>query len=458
MASRHSRAMAGSDAAALAASYELAWALPFVGWLLTMGLAPLVAPRLWQAHYGKLAALWAAVFLLPDALFHGVRAMLAGLFAMAIEQYIPFALLLGSFFVITGGLRLTGTPRGTPGVNTALLALGTLFASVVGTVGATLLLVRPLIRANRHRARATHVFVFFIFLVANVGGALSPLGDPPLLLGYLKGVPFFWPAAHLALPTLVLAGGLLAVFYALDRFLHRRRPTEPSVLAEIETLGLEGAINLLLLALAILALMLRLGWPSNAGITLLGVSWSYEAMAADGLLIVAGLLSLALTRPAIRRANDFAWAPLAEVAIVFAAIFITLIPVTAMLVAGHDGPLAPLIAHLWQNGTPNDALFYRATGMLSALLDNAPTYLMFFGVAGNDATHLTGPLASTLAAISAGAVYFGGLTYIGNSPNLMVKAIVESQGLRMPSFFGYVGWGLVCLLPWLLVVEAIFFH
>ena len=455
--------MAGSDAAALAASYELAWALPFVGWLLTMGLAPLVAPRLWQAHYGKLAALWAAAFLLPDAFFHGARAMLAGLFATAVEQYLPFALLLGAFFVIAGGLRLTGTPRGTPGVNTALLAIGVLLASVIGTVGAALLMVRPLVRANRHRGAATHVFVFFIFLVANLGGALTPLGNPPLLLGYLKGVPFFWPAVHLALPTAVLAGGLLATFYALDRFLHRRRRAAPSVLAEpvlaeIERLGIEGAINLPLLALAILALMLRLWWPSGAGITLVGVTWPYEAMATDGLLIVAGLLSLRLTRPAIRRANDFAWAPLAEVAIVFAAIFITLIPVTAMLTAGRDGPLAPLIAHLWQNGAPDNPLFYRATGVLSALLDNAPTYLMVFGVAGNDAAHLTGPLASTLAAISAGAVYFGGLTYIGNSPNLMVKAIVESQGLRMPSFFGYVGWGLICLLPWLLVVEAIFFH
>lgn len=450
--------MSGADTAALAASYDLAWALPFVGWLLTMGLAPLTVPRLWQAHYGKLAALWAAAFLLPDALLHGARAMLAGLFAMAVEQYLPFALLLGAFFVIAGGLRLTGTPRGTPGVNTVLLALGVLLASVIGTVGAALLMVRPLARANRHRGAATHVFVFFIFLVANIGGALTPLGNPPLLLGYLKGVPFFWPAVHLALPTLVLTGGLLATFYALDRFLHRRRSAATPMLPEIERLGIEGAINLPLLALAILALMLRLWWPSGAGITLGGVSWPYEAMATDGLLVVAGLLSLALTRPAIRRANDFAWAPLAEVAIVFAAIFITLIPVTAMLAAGRDGPLAPLIAHLWRNGTPDDALFYRATGVLSALLDNAPTYLMFFGVAGNDAPHLTGSLASTLAAISAGAVYFGGLTYIGNSPNLMVKAIVESQGLRMPSFFGYVGWGLVCLLPWLLVVEAIFFH
>jgi len=455
----HSRFMALPFGSELAGPFGLIWALPFLGMLLTIALAPLVAPRLWHRHYGKAAAFWAAAFLVPDGMRTGGRATLASFLDMALHQYLPFMLLLGALFVIAGGLRLTGTPRATPAVNTALLAGGVVLASVIGTIGAAMLLLRPLLRANRHRAQPTHVFVFFIFLVANVGGALTPLGNAPLLLGYLKGVPFFWPAIHLALPTLVLTAGLLGTFYALDRMTQRRaREDGQRVMAEIEKLGIEGAVNLALLPVAILALMVKSLLPPSDGVEILGVPWSMADIAADALLVMAAGLSLALTRPATRQANAFAWEPLVEVAILFAVIFVTLIPVTEMMAAGLSGPAAPLFAQIYAGGTANNALYYRMTGLLSALLDNAPTYLMFFGLAGNDAAKLAGPFAGTLAAVSAGAAYFGGLTYIGNAPNLMVKAIVESQGLRMPSFFGYVGYAAVCLLPWLLVVEALFFH
>lgn len=440
-------------------SYGLVWALPFVGLLLTIGLAPLLVGRLWHRHYGAIVAAWAAAFVLPAATLLGPRPALGALLETALHQYLPFMLMLGTLYVVAGGLRMHGTPRGGPGVNTTLLAIGTVLASLVGTIGAALLMLRPLLRANRQRSRPTHVYVFYIFLVANIGGALTPLGNPPLLLGYLAGVPFTWPLRHLALPTLILAAGVLATFYALDRRMHRRWPDgAPAVLEEVEKLSLDGMINLPLLAIAVASVLLRSIWPAPSGVTLLGVTWRYDEIATDGLLLGVAVASLALTPRAIRTANDFAWEPLSEVGILFAAIFVTLIPLTAMLEAGLHGPLAPLLDAFIKNGVPDNALFYRGGGVMSALLDNAPTYLLFFGLAGGDPQVLTGPLATTLAAISAGTAYFGGLTYLGNAPNLMVKAIVERQGVPMPSFFGYLGWSVLCLLPWLLLIEALFFH
>jgi Na+/H+ antiporter NhaD/arsenite permease-like protein len=393
----------------------------------------------------------------PALRHDGPRAAVAALIETAVDEYIPFVLLMGSLFVVSGGLRVTGAPRGTPPVNTALLALGTILAGVIGTPGASLLMLRPLIRANAHRRRVTHLFVFFILLVANVGGAFSPIGNPPLFLGYLKGVPLFWPTVHLALPTITLSLGLLASFYALDHYM-RPAAHEVAVLPELEKLGIEGGVNLVLLAAAVFAIMLRLFWSSPAGLSLLGVAWNSVDIVSDLLLLGVGVASFALTAPATRRANDFTWGPLIEVAILFAAIFVTLIPVTAMMAAGEAGPLSLLAKALIAGGVPDNALFFRATGLMSAFLDNTPSYLLFFGLAGGDPARLAGPLATTLAAISTGACYFGGLTYLGNAPNLMIRAIAESHGIRMPGFLGYMGWAGVCLVPWLLLIEAIFFH
>ncbi len=435
----------------------LAWGIPFAGLLLTIALAPLAAPRLWHDHYGKIATAWGLSFVVADALRQGAAGTGREILATALHEYLPFVLLLGALFAIAGGLRIKGTPRGTPAVNVALLAFGTLIASVIGTTGASMVLIRPLIRANRHRAKAAHVFVFFILLVANVGGGLSPLGDPPLFLGYLLGVPFFWPLIHLGAPVLVLAAILLVLFYALDMLMHRRNESPSSPLQEIEKLGLDGKLNLVLLAGVVAVVVLRAAWHPAAGIDLFGVGWNPSDIVADAALLILGTLSLAFTPATVRRANEFSWGPMIEVAILFAAIFVTLIPVMAMIGAGPDGAAAPLIARLFLGGAPNDLVFYWATGGLSAFLDNAPTYVVFFGFAGDDPALLTGGLARTLMAISAGAVFFGGMSYIGNAPNFMVKAIVESHGIKMPSFFGYVGWAALCLLPWLFVVGWLFF-
>lgn len=434
------------------------WAVPFLGLLLTFACAPLLAPPLWHRHYPWWTALWSLAFLLPAAGIDGPGAVLDAVLATALLQYLPFVLLLGALFAVAGGLRITGTPRGGPLVNTALLALGALLASFIGSTGAALLTIRPLVRANRHRRYRRHVFVFLILLVANVGGALTPLGNPPIFLGFLSGVPFFWPLSHLWAPTALVGGGLLASFYALDRHLFRRRGGDnPALLPEIEKLGLEGGVNLALLALVIAAVMLRAFWHPAAALSLRGLRWDAEAITADALLLGAALLSLALTARQTRQRNDFAWAPMTEVAILFAGIFITLLPVTAMIAAGPAGPAAALFERLLSDGAPVDYRFYWATGLLSAFLDNAPTYLVFFGFAGGDAAHLTHAVPRTLAAISAAAAFFGAFSYLGNAPNLLIKRLAEQQGIAMPQFFGYIGWAILWLLPWLLLVQAIFF-
>ena len=441
----------------MASAMTLAFGIPFAGLLLTIALLPWLAPNLWHRHYGKAAACWAIISLVADAVRHGAGATMTTIIALAVHEYLPFILLLGALFVIAGGVRLTGTLRAAPAVNVALLGVGTAMASVIGTTGASMVMLRPLIRANRRRHRTSHVYVFFILLVANVGGGLSPLGDPPLFLGYLLGVPFFWPARHLGASTLTLAAILLLLFLILDTLAYRRAGRrEPELIEEIEKLGLEGKLNLVFLAAVIAVILLRTEWPASFGLTLFGVDWKFADIVADALLFGLGAASFGTTRRAIRRANEFSWAPMVEVAILFAAIFITLAPVTEMIAAGRQGPLAPVLARLFLDGKPDPAAFYWATGALSALLDNAPTYLVFFGFAGNDPALLSGPLAPVLAAISTGAVFFGGMSYVGNAPNFMVKAIVESHGIKMPSFFGYIGWATVCFLPWLVVIDWLF--
>ena len=436
----------------------LDWGLPFVGLLLTMAIAPLATPRLWGRHYGKLVGLWALAYVLRDLLHEGAGAAGRRLLDMGLNTYLPFVLLLGALFVITGGLRIRGAPHGTPGVNTVLLAMSTAVSSCIGAPGTAMLMLRPLLRANRHRRHTAHVYVFYIFLVCNIGGALTPLGNPPLFLGYLRGVPFFWPMMHLFLPTVTLAAAVLAIFYAVDRHFYRRHAKPGEVLTEIEKLSVAGGVNLLLLSGAAVTMMLRSFWSSPDALDLFGVRWSFDDILADALFVILGVLSLLLTHRSTRQENDFVWTPIMEVSILFAGIFVTLIPVDAIMAAGRDGPGQALFNAMFADGTSVVPLFYLLPGALSSVLDNAPAYLVFFGLAGDDAKLLTGPMALTLAAISAGASYFGAMTYIGNAPNLMVKSIVESYGVKMPNFFAYIAWSSLCLLPLLLAAMALFFR
>lgn len=440
------------------AELGLVWALPFAGILLSIAIFPLVAPTFWHHHFGKVSALWAAAFLVPFAVVFGWQLATYEAVHTALLEYFPFIILLLSLFTVTGGLRVRTSLQGTPAFNTGLLTLGTALASWMGTTGAAMLLVRPLLRANAWRRHRVHVVVFFIFLVANIGGSLTPLGDPPLFLGFLKGVSFFWPTVHMFLPMLMLAGILLIVFYILDAVMIRRENRAiPDSPADEPGFRVEGTINILLLVGVVLSVLMSGVWRPGVSFEIFHVEVKLQDLLRDLLLLSIALLSFLVTPKETRRANDFTWFPIIEVAKLFAGIFITIIPAIAILRAGTDGALAPVIETVNRGGEPVDAAYFWATGVLSSFLDNAPTYLVFFNTAGGDAEMLMGPLASTLLAISAGAVFMGANTYIGNAPNFMVRAIAEETGVRMPSFFGYMGWSCLFLLPLFALVTWVFF-
>jgi Na+/H+ antiporter NhaD/arsenite permease-like protein len=433
----------------------LIWVLPFAVLLLGIAVLPLVAHDFWHHHYGKVAAVCAAAFLLPFGVSFGWDIAWHELVHVVVAEYVPFIVLLGALYIAAGGVRLKGSLSGRPTANTLFMMAGMLMASVIGTTGACMLLIKPLLRANGWRAATTHTWVFFIFLVGNIGGALTPLGDPPLYIGFLRGVDFFWPTIHLAEPMAVIGGILLAVYWLLDTLALRKEADATGPGSEWD--GIEGGRNILILA-AIAAVVLATGfWNSGITFSILGVPETLQGVVRTVLIATLGFLAWAWTGKELHRMNEFRWEPIVEVAKLFAAIFICIAPALAIIGAGERGVAAPLLALLNADGHPHNPMYFWITGLLSSLLDNAPTYLLFFNLAGGDPVVLQTTLARTLGAISAGAVFMGALTYIGNAPNFMVRSIVSGHGRRMPSFFGYIGWSAIALLPLLGLVGLLFF-
>jgi len=450
VASNAAPALSGAD-------LPLLWGLPFAGLLLSIAFVPLLSAHFWHEHYGKVTAAWVLALLLPFMLVFGATETVHHVAHAILLEYMPFVVILFALFTIAGGICVRGAFVGTPALNTGILALGAALASIMGTTGAAMLLIRPLLTANENRRHKVHAVAFFIILVGNVGGALSPLGDPPLFIGFLKGVDFFWTTRELALPTALLVAVLLAIFWLLDAWLYRKEPRISAPASTGQRLAIEGSINFALIAGVIGAVLMSGLWDSGVGVDVLGTHVELQNVVRDAVLVGMGLLSLALTPSAVREHNAFHWMPIIEVAKIFAGIFVTIIPVIAILGAGRSGALGQAIGLVIDaSGAPRDQAIFWTTGVLSAFLDNAPTYLVFFNLAGGDATVLMGPLKRTLEAISMGAVYFGALTYIGNAPNFMIKAIAEDRGVAMPSFFGYFGWAAVVMLPLLAVITAVF--
>jgi Na+/H+ antiporter NhaD/arsenite permease-like protein len=435
------------DTNALGQSIPVWSVLPFLGFLLSIALFPIFAPGFWAKNFGRVSIAFGApvaawfLFMAPQELLH------------ITEEYVSFLVLLASLFTISGGVLLRGTIRGTPIVNCAFLATGALFANILGTTGASMLLIRPLLRANGHRKRVAHVVVFFIFLAANIGGLLTPIGDPPLFLGYLKGVPFFWTVKHLWAVWLVTSVVVIGVFYALDRrlalseeegpggsglstsFLQRGysivesvKPTHSGIGASGVPLSIAGGWNLLLLWVVIGAVFLPMPWR-------------------EGVMGAAAVVSACLTPKWIREENEFDYHPIKEVAVLFAGIFATMMPAMIILKA-RGGELG--VTETWQ--------FFWTTGGLSCFLDNAPTYLTFLSIAQGlgGSVDVVGVSTPILKAISTGSVFMGACTYIGNAPNFMIKAIAESSGVRMPSFFSYMAYSVTVLLPTFGVVGWVF--
>jgi Na+/H+ antiporter NhaD/arsenite permease-like protein len=401
--------------------------LPFVAMLLAIALCPLWIPTWWEPNRNKF--LVSSALGLPVAALYLARDPHA-LVRMA-EDYVSFILLLAGLYVISGGIRLTGDLEATPLTNTAFLAVGSLLASFLGTTGASMLLIRPLLQTNHERTRVTHTVVFFIFLVSNIGGLLTPLGDPPLFLGYLQGVPFSW-TFRLWPQWLVTVAALLLVYFVWDSVHHAREPLGAIRRDRTERtpLRLVGALNgLWLVGIVVAVAFLREPWREVAILGLIGVS-------------------LWRTPRTVRRANGFTAYPITEVAVLFFGIFLTMIPALELLRTRGDelGVREP-----WQ--------FFWATGVLSSFLDNAPTYLTFLALGQGLGlrSEVVGVPHAVLAGISVGAVFMGANTYIGNAPNFMVKAIAEEAKIKMPSFFGYTVFSGGVLLPLFVLVTFLFF-
>jgi Na+/H+ antiporter NhaD/arsenite permease-like protein len=447
------------------AEMGLLWAIPFAGMLLSIAVFPLVAPHFWEHHFGKISAGWIVVVLAPFLVMFGWQLTLFEVLHLMLLEYLPFIILLLALFTVAGGIHFAGSFQGTPLSNTAFLAGGTVIASWTGTTGASMLLIRPVMRANKNRHHKVHVIVFFIFLVSNIGGALTPLGDPPLFLGFLKGVSFFWPTVHVFPPMLLLSVLLLGLFFGMDTYLYRKEggperarialegPAEPKT-----KIGINGWPNVALLGGVVCAVLMSGVWNPGIGFDVFHVHVEIQNLLRDLLLLGITWVSWRFTDREHRRANEFNWHPILEVAKLFAGIFVTIVPVIAILKAGENGALSAVIGAVTDEaGQPLNAMYFWLTGILSSFLDNAPTYLVFFNAAGGDAAELMGPLSGTLLAISAGAVFMGANSYIGNAPNFMVKAIAESSGIRMPSFFGYLAWSGLILVPLFGVVTLVFF-
>jgi Na+/H+ antiporter NhaD/arsenite permease-like protein len=429
--------------------------LPFAGMLLSIALFPLFAPKFWEHHYLKVSLLWLLAALAAMAVSVPAGMPFLGIYGAKVfstaEEYIAFIILLGALYIISGGIHVSGHLPGTPAVNTAILLMGAVTANLIGTTGASMVLIRPLLRATEHRVHRVHTVVFFIFLVSNIGGVLTPIGDPPLFLGFLQGIPFEWTLRLLP----IWAAGvlpLLALYFTLDSVLARRE----ALVVEDRPIRFRvaGKRNLVLLLGVIGAVIFSGVVHFERPVSIFGLGEVHiEALIRDGAQIVLALLSLWLTAPHVRQGNNFNYGPIKEVAILFAGIFATMIP-ALMVLNARGGEL----------GLDSPAKYFWITGALSSFLDNAPTYLTFLAAAMGslgltEAVQMTHGAQAVLIleAISVGAVFMGANTYIGNGPNFMVKAIAEQGGVKMPSFFGYMAYSAVILLPLFALLTLAFF-
>lgn len=439
------------------------WALPFVGIILSIALMPNLLPNFWKNHFGKVSYFWIIAVLAGIAISEGIGVSAHSLFGVMFDQFLPFIALLIALYTITGSIRLRGQIVGTPIVNVAILFIGAILSSWLGTTGAAVLLIRPLINANGWRTYKIHTLIFFIFIVGNIGGTLTPVGNPPLLMGFISKVPFFWPTAKLLAPTLLAVAILLVLYFIMELYFYKKEAIK-HVSIDKTPIAIEGGVNFLLLIGVIFTVILS-SKEMGIAFTLCQVTVPVNELVEIGLLALITFLSFNISKKEIRIANNFSWNPIIEVGKLFAGIFVCMVPLIAMLRAGSEGPMKFLITSLaGPDGHPVNALYYWFSGGLSAFLDSAPAYLVFFntaaapaGVAGlSPSIYMTTVIPTTLIAITAGASFMGAITYIGNAPNMMVNAIAEEYDIKMPSFFGYMVWSVCILVPLFLLIQFLF--
>ena len=439
------------------------WAVPFLGIILSIALMPNLFPDFWKNHFGKVSYFWIAIVLVGIAIFEGVGVSIHSLLAVMFEQFLPFIALLIALYTITGSIRLRGQLVGTPIVNVTILLVGAILSSWLGTTGAAVLLIRPLINANIWRKFKIHTLIFFIFIVGNIGGTLTPVGNPPLLMGFISKVPFFWPTAKLLAPTALSVAILLVVYFFIEMYFYKKEEVK-HIKNEEKSIAIEGGWNFVLL-LAVIFTVILSSYEMGTAFTMFQVTIPVNELVELGLLASITILCLKMGKEETRIANNFSWHPIVEVGKLFAGIFICMAPLIAMLRAGADGPMKLLINSLaTPDGHPINAMYYWLSGGLSAFLDSAPAYLVFFNTAAAPAgaaglaphVFMTQTIPTTLIAITAGASFMGAITYIGNAPNMMVKAIAEEYDIKMPSFFGYMAWSICILIPLFLLVQFLF--
>ncbi len=405
-------------------NYEFLTLIPFIGLLLSMAILPQLLHHAWEKHMGKIVFGWVSLSVILSLFQHKNL----GVYLHAItDEYIPFISLIFALYSIASGMHLNLKLPANPLTNTAYLFCGSIIAGIIGTTGASLLLIRPFLNLNHHRKFKTHLGVFYIFTISNIGGAFSPLGDPPLFVGYLKGIDFFWPTLYLSLPTLTLLFGVLSIFCCLDAYFFTK---EPKIAPSVEKFSFDGKKNLILLSLAVVLSFLPI-----------------PVLLRSLSLLFLGGVSFYITPLTKRHKWGFHMAPFFEIFKLFIGIFITIAPIIDIL---------KLESATFLKILNSPTAFFWTTGLLSGILDNAPTYLVFFHIAGGNPQDLMTTNMTTLMAISLGAVFMGALTYIGNAPNLMVRSIAHHKGAKMPHFFGYMAWSCVILLPLFWCIQKIF--
>ena len=441
--------------------FTLFWIIPFLGILLSIALFPLIKPDYWHHNYGKISFFWGALFLILFSIYF-TEYTLFYLLEVYLREFFPFIMLLLALYTVSGGILITGNMVGTPLLNTTILLIGTSLASIMGTTGASMLLIRPLIRANNNRKNKVHLIVFFIFLVSNIGGSLTPIGDPPLFLGFLKGVDFTWTIYNMYKPMILVSLVLLFIFYLIDSYYYNKENLKKTSNDSLSIM-IHGKINFILIIGIISAVIIS--GLSNFQVSIFSyhetVMMTLGTFIQLSMLIVITYISLKITPDKYRQENSFTWEPIKEVAKLFATIFLTMIPAIEMLkgVTKGIGPMSWMKSVIIdEQGNNVDVMYFWLTGILSSFLDNAPTYVVFFTTAlGENNVQWLMQSYNTLLAISCGAVFMGAMTYIGNAPNFMVKSISEENDINMPSFFGFMIWSIIFLLPLFVVVSFIFF-
>ncbi|MDR1375796.1 MAG: sodium:proton antiporter [Holosporaceae bacterium] len=427
------------------------WVCPFCGIVFSMSFFPLLFPNFWRKYACYVPLSWSLIYLVFVAYFFGLSQIVDAIFDPLLVDYLPFIILIATLYIVSGGI-FVDFPRGNgPIFNALFLLFGGFLAGWIGTTGASMLLIRPFLRANAGRKRCSHLVVFFIFLVANIGGSATPIGDPPLFIGFLKGIDFFWFIRNLypIIGSTIFA--LVALFLIIDFILFKGDPATGRNGAAQSVFVLEGKVNLFLMA-AVLFIVISCNFSCE--VSLWGHKFNYSSILRNGLLVAIALISLRITPREIHKKNGFSAAPLREVAELFAGIFITIAPIISILQQGVNGALGGVFRWIAPAGEFIANRCFWASGLLSSLLDNAPTFLIFFHLTSGDAQTLMTVKSHILAAFSISTVFMGALTYLGNAPNLMVRSIAEHHAVKTPSFMEYLLWSSVILLPIFAVISS----